>query len=223
MRIPAFAETATAGRELFPLPNQFSSTDRAVDEDSRLRWDSYGGQGTLSPFLINSHLLIEPLMRIELTTSSLPRKCSTTELQRQTIGWSADLLIWWLMVQSTNHYVSQWTNGFERETRFELATYSLEGYRSTNWATPAVYLLIWWFGDFANRPKTQSSNQQMPLWGEQDSNLWRHKSTDLQSVLVGRLSIPPISSHDRPNSYRIRSFSGETFSQQAQCETVLLF
>ena len=27
---------------------------------------------------------------------------------------------------------------FERETRFELATYSLEGYSSTNWATPAV-------------------------------------------------------------------------------------
>ena len=26
----------------------------------------------------------------------------------------------------------------ERETRFELATYSLEGYSSTNWATPAI-------------------------------------------------------------------------------------
>ena len=25
----------------------------------------------------------------------------------------------------------------ERETRLELATYSLEGYRSTKWATPA--------------------------------------------------------------------------------------
>ena len=27
----------------------------------------------------------------------------------------------------------------ERETRFELATYSLEGCRSTNWATPAIH------------------------------------------------------------------------------------
>jgi len=26
----------------------------------------------------------------------------------------------------------------ERKTRFELATYSLEGYRSTNWATSAL-------------------------------------------------------------------------------------
>ena len=31
--------------------------------------------------------LLEPLVRIELTTSSLPRKCSTTELQRRTC-WS---------------------------------------------------------------------------------------------------------------------------------------
>ena len=28
-------------------------------------------------------------------------------------------------------------------------------------------------------------------WGKQDSNLWRHKSTDLQSVPVGRFGIPP--------------------------------
>ena len=28
----------------------------------------------------------------------------------------------------------------ERETRLELATLSLEGWRSTNWATPAYYL-----------------------------------------------------------------------------------
>ncbi len=55
----------------------------------------------------------EPLMRIELTTSSLPRKCSTTELQRleNTAGNSGRV---------------------ERETRFEPATYSLEGYRSTS-------------------------------------------------------------------------------------------
>ncbi len=31
---------------------------------------------------LKSNILFEPLVRIELTTSSLPRKCSTTELQR---------------------------------------------------------------------------------------------------------------------------------------------
>lgn len=31
------------------------------------------------------------------------------------------------------------------------------------------------------------------MWGEQDSNLRRHKSTELQSVPVGRFGIPPCS------------------------------
>ncbi len=30
------------------------------------------------------------------------------------------------------------------------------------------------------------------MWGEQDSNLRSRKTTELQSVLVGRLSISPI-------------------------------
>ncbi|MFM2231970.1 MAG: hypothetical protein RJB31_671 [Bacteroidota bacterium] len=55
---------------------------------------------------------LEPLVRIELTTSSLPRKCSTPELQR--------------LVNRRFRAAS------ERETSLELATYSLEGYRSTN-------------------------------------------------------------------------------------------
>ena len=48
----------------------------------------------------------------------------------------------WLRVRcSTN-----WANDafMERETRFELATFSLEGWRSTNWAIPALpyYIII---------------------------------------------------------------------------------
>ena len=55
----------------------------------------------------------ELLMRIELTTSSLPRKCSTPELQQQ--GRFP------LPVRAS-------VNGYdERRTRFELATFSLEG------------------------------------------------------------------------------------------------
>ena len=81
----------------------------------------------------------EPLMRIELTTSSLPRKCSTTELQRLlkslsqwAIGhWSR--FSHWLIDLMTN-------DNSERKTRFEPATYSLEGCRSTNWATSALLL-----------------------------------------------------------------------------------
>ena len=53
---------------------------------------------------------------IEPGTSSLPRKRSTPELHRL-------------------------TQGFERETRLELATPTLEGLCSTNWAIPACLLL----------------------------------------------------------------------------------
>jgi hypothetical protein len=35
-----------------------------------------------SAYLSDKHFFRELLMRIELTTSSLPRKCSTTELQQ---------------------------------------------------------------------------------------------------------------------------------------------
>ena len=54
------------------------------------------------------------MTRFELVTSSLPRKRSTPELHRRSMK-------------------------SERETRFELATFSLEGWRSTNWATPACF------------------------------------------------------------------------------------
>ena len=61
-------------------------------------------------------------MRIELATSSLPRKCSTTELQRHTQLFGFIIHILNVKVQ---------TPFSERETGLEPATYSLEGYRST--------------------------------------------------------------------------------------------
>ena len=67
-----------------------------------------------SNFQITSHQ--ELLMRIELTTSSLPRKCSTTELQQL----------------NERHWAFM-----ERKTGLEPATLSLEGWRSTKWATSA--------------------------------------------------------------------------------------
>ncbi len=75
-------------------------------------------------------------MRIELTTSSLPRKCSTPELQR---------LLFLILKRTQGPHVppSPGENDRkakihptfttqERKTRFEPATYSLEGCRSTN-------------------------------------------------------------------------------------------
>ena len=81
----------------------------------------------------------EPLMRIELTTSSLPRKCSTTELQRLLKSSSQWVIGHW---SRFSHWPTDlMTNdNSERKTRFEPATYSLEGCRSTNWATSALLL-----------------------------------------------------------------------------------
>ncbi len=39
--------------------------------------------------------------------------------------------------------------------------------------------------------KCRIFNLELKLWGEQDSNLRSHKTTDLQSVPVGRFGIPP--------------------------------
>ncbi len=68
-------------------------------------------------------------MGFEPMTSSLPRKCSTPELRR---------LIFFILQLPVLRSQLLFTANFlllpvtERKTRFELATYSLEGYRSTN-------------------------------------------------------------------------------------------
>ena len=77
----------------------------------------------------------------EPVTSSLPRKCSTPELH-----WH-----------------------FERKTRLKLATLSLEGWCSINWATSAFW------------------------WGKMDSNHRRHTPADLQSAPFGHSGIRPAS------------------------------
>ncbi len=61
-------------------------------------------------------------MRLELMTPSLPRKCSTTELHRRSKRVCAGF----------NLSLS------ERKTGLEPATWSLEGFRSTKWATSAI-------------------------------------------------------------------------------------
>ena len=81
----------------------------------------------------------------EPATSSLPRKCSTPELHRHGL--------------------------IERKTRLKLATLSLEGWCSINWATSA------W-----------------ELWAKMDSNHRRYKPADLQSAPFGHSGIRPYNS-----------------------------
>ena len=74
-------------------------------------------------------------MRIELATSSLPRKCSTTELQRLfewQIVYLNGVTILFFGIEYKSYIVFCIRLKEERKTRLEPATYSLEGCRSTN-------------------------------------------------------------------------------------------
>ena len=74
--------------------------------------------------LVLKRVLGEPMTRVELVTFSLPRKRSTPELHRPI---SHFFLVGQLPCQHTI-----FNSTYERETRLEPATYSLEGCRSTN-------------------------------------------------------------------------------------------
>ena len=71
-------------------------------------------------------------MGFEPMTSSLPRKCSTPELRRlfvqfAVISYQFAVFLYYCLLRTAYCQLST-----ERKKRFELSTYSLEGYRSTN-------------------------------------------------------------------------------------------
>ena len=85
---------------------------------------------------------------------------------------------------------------WERETRLELATYSLEGYRSTKWATPAYRLSKRTWLIYCLDPPWRTTKWATPaflkeLWAEQGSNLRTRERTDLQSVAFNHSAICP--------------------------------
>ena len=122
----------------------------------------------------------EPTMRFELTTSSLPRKRSTPELSR---------------LGKKNHIPLIWNVIFlERKTGVEPATFSLEGWRSTNWATSAicVYKLLLVNGVQIYKIFLNLQIKFIKKWGEQDSNLRSRKTAELQSDPFGHSGISPL-------------------------------
>ena len=121
-----------------------------------------------------------PTMRFELTTSSLPRKRSTPELSR---------------LGKKNHIPLIWNVIFlERKTGVEPATFSLEGWRSTNWATSAicVYKLLLVNGVQIYKIFLNLQIKFIKKWGEQDSNLRSRKTAELQSDPFGHSGISPL-------------------------------
>ena len=119
-------------------------------------------------------------MRFELTTSSLPRKRSTPELSRQNFKKKSQAAVG--------------CDFFERKTGVEPATFSLEGWRSTNWATSAicVYKLLLVNGVQIYKIFLNLQIKFIKKWGEQDSNLRSRKTAELQSDPFGHSGISPL-------------------------------
>lgn len=77
--------------------------------------------------------LFEPMTGVEPVTPSLPRKCSTTELHRHIeCGRGCDRSVGVNVKLHTFELLPIAQRIFERETRLELATLTLEGLCSTN-------------------------------------------------------------------------------------------
>ena len=81
----------------------------------------------------------------------------------------------------------------ERETRFELATLSLEGWCSTNWATPAFNLIC----------------------GERRIRTFEAFATDLQSAPFGRSGTSPIRSRWRDSNPRHADYKSAALANWA--------
>ena len=98
------------------------------------------------------------------------------------------------VVCSTN-----WANdaSLERETRFELATFSLEGWRSTNWAIPAYLFLsfggggkIWTYDLRVMSPTSYQTALPRIMWClGPESNRYGTKYHGILSPV--RLPVPP--------------------------------
>jgi hypothetical protein len=120
-------------------------------------------------------------MRIELTTSSLPRKCSTAELQQ--------LGVLGLMERAprcTKINPRLKKSGRPGSNRLPSA------WKADALPNELLPLLI--FPKINKEHKPSLKLNPFPtkkMWGEKDSNLRTRKRTDLQSVAVGHLAISP--------------------------------
>ena len=139
--------------------------------------------------LLKNFAEIEPLKGIEPLTSSLPRKCSTTELQRLLLSWQIQSA-----VPSKLHQ--------PQTIHCRLPTVK-SGRRGSNsppiaWkaiALPNELLPLLYFKFCRIDAKDLFSIQNLKYfkepWAEQGSNLRTRERTDLQSVAFNRSAICP--------------------------------
>ena len=118
----------------------------------------------------------EPLVRIELTTSSLPRKCSTTELQR--------------LFHCRRRQFNEMSGrpGSNRPP---------EAWKAT--ALPNELLPLVKISKYKELPP--SLKLRWILWAELDSNQRTRERTDLQSVAFSHSAICPCCKNSIPTTY----------------------
>jgi hypothetical protein len=149
------------------------------------------------PAFPTAGLPFEPLMRIELTTSSLPRKCSTTELQRlfESLKSVSHLSHQKLAIPLTYlTYLTQLKSGRRgsnpRPTAWKAVALPTELLPRNNWKE-----FIWEI--LKLRMQAQFPNplsrilKFKELWARMDSNHRTRKRADLQSAAVGHLATCP--------------------------------
>ena len=131
--------------------------------------------------------MMEPLTGFEPVASSLPRKCSTPELQWLLVFLFPVKPEVWVHACSTldskikRHYV--WKVS-QPECLNLSALVDRDGKRAGDEARTRDLQL-------GRLSLYQLSYSRFPGWGEKDSNLRSRKTTDLQSVPVGRFGISP--------------------------------
>ena len=140
-------------------------------------------------------------MGFEPMTSSLPRKCSTPELRRLVFDFGFRMFDFGFFLSFTNIL---YPAIFKSEIEIPKSDIPLSGRRGSKsrpiaWkaiALPTELLPLFQFAVYSyqfavfNCP-LPTINYQLPLWGEEDSNLRSRKTADLQSDPFGRSGISP--------------------------------
>ena len=119
-------------------------------------------------------------MRIELTTSSLPRKCSTTELQRL-------IELWGLKSQNPNLESPspglRWLRAEDEVRTRDLQLGRLSLYQLSYFRIIKLKEL--------NTNVPAYATARRAVWAGEESNLWSRKTADLQSAPFGHSGTCP--------------------------------
>ena len=149
---------------------------------------------------------IEPLMRIELTTSSLPRKCSTPELQRLVVQW-----VWLTSTKLCKR--TSWAGDRARTGHLKLGRLPLYQMSYSRFLINITFI---------TSKAHEVSFHSAISWAQKDSNLRSRKTADLQSAHVDRLWNVPRQQLDSCRLYSKKSHLSDSNQRPADYKSAAL-